>query len=260
MGKRTQTGKCHICGNVGRLSFEHVPPESAFNDKPVIIKPFEGGKGKIQQRGMGAFTLCIPCNNNTGSWYGADFVKFCYMGMEILQRSNGNPKLIYMYQLYPLRIIKQIIVMMFSANSEVFADKHPELVKFVLNKNLRYLSPKYRFWLYYNYVGEPRFSGVTARANFNNGTSIIFSEITYPPFGYVMTLENSDKRNDPPDDRLIEISDFVNYGYNEFDNREIRAISLPTHLELPGDYRTSEEIYNTVIESQGYSRNKNQYN
>jgi hypothetical protein len=51
MGKRTRTGKCHICGNTGQLSFEHVPPESAFNDKPIIMKPFEGGKGKIQQRG-----------------------------------------------------------------------------------------------------------------------------------------------------------------------------------------------------------------
>jgi hypothetical protein len=178
------------------------------------------------------------------------------MGMEILQRSNGNPKLIYMYQLYPLRIIKQIITMMFSANSDIFGEKHPDLVKFVLNKNQKYLNPKYRFWLYYNHIGEPRLSGITAQANFNNGTSIIFSEITYPPFGYVMTLENSEKRNDPPDNRLIEISDFSNYGYYEFDYREIKAVSLPTHLELPGDYRTSKEIYETVVESQEYLKNR----
>jgi hypothetical protein len=256
MGKRTQNGKCHICGSTGNLSFEHVPPESAFNDKPVILKPFEGGKGKIQQRGMGAYTLCELCNNNTGSWYGANFVKFCHMGMEILQKSKGNPKLIYLYQLYPLRIIKQIITMMFSANSEIFADKHSDLVRFVLDKERKYLSPRYRFWLYYNNVGEPRFSGIMARANFNNGSSIIFSEITYPPFGYVMTLENSEKRNDPPDDRLIEISDFVRYGYNEFDYREIKAFPLPTHLEFPGDYRTSEEIYKDFVKSKEYTQNK----
>jgi hypothetical protein len=34
MGKRTKNGRCHICGNVGELSFEHVPPEKAFNNKP----------------------------------------------------------------------------------------------------------------------------------------------------------------------------------------------------------------------------------
>src|SRR5215204_1076611 len=160
MGKRTQTGKCHICGKNGELSFEHVPPEKAFNNKAVEIKPFEGGKGRIQQRGMGAFTLCKKCNNDTGRWYASNFVKFCHMGMEILQRSNGNPKLIYLYQLYPLRIIKQIITMMFSANSDVFGEKHPDLVKFILNKTRKYLNPRYRFWLYYNYIGEPRFSGI----------------------------------------------------------------------------------------------------
>jgi len=256
MGKRTRNGKCHICGNVGELSSEHVPPKSAFNDKPIILKPFEGGKGKIQQRGMGDYTLCPSCNRLTSYWYVKSFANFCYMGMEILQRSNGNPKLIYMYQLYPLRIIKQIITMMFSANSEVFRDKHPHLTKFVLDKYRKYLNPRYRFWLYYNYIGEPRFSGVTARANFNNGSSIVFSEITYPPFGYVMTLENSEKRNDPPDNRLIEISNFVNYGYNEFDYREIKAISLPTYLEFPGDYRTSEEIYKDFVKSKEYTQNK----
>lgn len=29
-------GVCNICGNYGKLSFEHVPPKGAFNDRPVI--------------------------------------------------------------------------------------------------------------------------------------------------------------------------------------------------------------------------------
>ena len=29
-------GPCHICGKYGKLSFEHSPPEAAFNDRPLV--------------------------------------------------------------------------------------------------------------------------------------------------------------------------------------------------------------------------------
>src|SRR5215207_914300 len=42
MAKQTRpTGICHLCGQVKVLSFEHVPPEKAFNDKPAFLIPFE---------------------------------------------------------------------------------------------------------------------------------------------------------------------------------------------------------------------------
>jgi len=80
MAKQTRpTGICHLCGQVKVLSFEHVPPEKAFNDKPAFLIPFEEAihlgpddepqsRPRKQQRGMGGFTLCESCNSNTGSW------------------------------------------------------------------------------------------------------------------------------------------------------------------------------------------------
>lgn len=29
-------GICHICGNDGKLSYEHVPPEAAFNNHRIL--------------------------------------------------------------------------------------------------------------------------------------------------------------------------------------------------------------------------------
>lgn len=250
MGKRTISGTCHICGNVGELSFEHVPPEKAFNNKPIKMGRFIDAKLKIQQRGMGAYTLCEPCNNNTGSWYGTDFIDFCRKGMSILKRSNGNPTLIYIFPLYPLRIIKQIITMMFSANSSSFANEHSELVDFVLNKERKGLSSNYRFWIYYFVKGGiPRMFGTSVLGQISTQATYLFSEITYPPYGYVMTLPNLEGENEPPDTRLIEITDFVNYGYYEFDNREIKATPLPTYLQFPGDYRSSDAIWKKFIEN-----------
>ena len=68
-------GYCHICGKYGKLSFEHIPPQKALNNNKALvytgenaIKRYKGenAKYKNQQQGMGGFTLCDNCNNNTG--------------------------------------------------------------------------------------------------------------------------------------------------------------------------------------------------
>ena len=69
---------------------------------------------------MGDYTLCEQCNNTTGRWYGARFVDWCYQGMRILQMTNGNPSLLYLNYLFPLPIIKQVVVMLFSINGDQF--------------------------------------------------------------------------------------------------------------------------------------------
>ncbi len=28
-------GKCHLCGKQSKLTFEHIPPQKAYNDKRV---------------------------------------------------------------------------------------------------------------------------------------------------------------------------------------------------------------------------------
>lgn len=80
-------GVCKLCGKHKKLTFEHLPPEAAFNatsvreySGDVIIDlmtgadgrmpwDFEGLKWKQNQRGAGGYLLCDECNNNTGSWY-----------------------------------------------------------------------------------------------------------------------------------------------------------------------------------------------
>ena len=64
---RMQEGTCHICGTYGKLSYEHVPPQAAFNDKPILYKTileilqggnFNGLAGKKLQRG-GVTEHCV---------------------------------------------------------------------------------------------------------------------------------------------------------------------------------------------------------
>jgi len=101
MGSQVVTGKCHLCGGFGKLSFEHSPPKKAFNDDSVLYVEMAtllaGGDidvltGKIHQRGVGSYTLCDSCNNWTGSCYGGAFVDLAKQGMVYLQsvRSAGE--------------------------------------------------------------------------------------------------------------------------------------------------------------------------
>lgn len=248
MARKRPEGECHICGRHGPLSFEHIPPRAAFNDRRAVVAKFEKAirlgpdevpRGPIQQRGMGGYTLCEKCNNDTGHWYGNQFLDWCYQGMDILNRSNGHPSLIYLYHLFPLPIIKQIATMFFSVN--YFRKVQPELVQFVLNKERRFLPPKYRFFVYYNTTGRLRYAGITGVMTDVGGPDFevkLVSEISFPPFGYVMTIDS-----EPPDKRLAEITQFARFAYDKIAETTVELPVLPTYSPAPGDYRDKAQIY-----------------
>lgn len=248
---KSKEGICCICGRVGPLSFEHVPPRAAFNNQPVIALSFDAAlqlgpegeaKGPIQQKGAGGYTLCSTCNNNTGAWYAKSFIAFCYQAMELLNKSGGNPSLIYPFYIYPLQVLKQIITMFFSVNGDEFRIKNEELVRFVLNREARYLSPNYRFFIYYNLSKNLRSSGIVGNLDINTSKITILSEISYPPFGYLMLLDS-----EPPDKRLIEITHFSRFDYSDFRMMQLKLPVLPTHTVFPGDYREIKQILNEAL-------------
>jgi hypothetical protein len=247
MPRRKVYGRCHICGKDEKLSFEHVPPEKAFNSRPVVLRPFAEmlkyglddpqPRGEIQQRGMGGYTLCERCNTLTGHWYGNAFIEWCYQGLDILIRAEGRPSLIYLNHVLPLRVIKQVVTMFFSACGPEFRDGCEELVDFVLNPERRYLPPEFGFYVYYNIEGTYRYSSMATLVKLYEDRYSEFSEITFPPYGYVMTFDSP-----PPDPRLYSISHFARYDYDEFRTFGMKLPMLPTFLSMPGDYRTRDQI------------------
>jgi hypothetical protein len=250
---RKVTGTCHLCSDVGPLSFEHVPPRKAFNDRPVLLHKFdqvmEAGPddiltgGKNQQKGAGAYTLCEKCNNATGSWYGKHFVDWCHQAMLILTRAGGGPSLFYLNYVFPLSILKQVVTMFASINGPTFGDSHPDLARFVLDRERKYLPPRYRFFVYFKGAGRLRQVAVAGTLNLRTHGITLSSEIAFPPLGYVMSIAS-----DRPDPRLFEITHFARYDYGKFEVMELRLPVLPTHLTIPGDYRTRDEILKRISE------------
>jgi hypothetical protein len=153
-------------------------------------------KARIWQQGMGAYSTCKKCNNDMGGWYARAFVEWCVEGHLILEKSGGRPRLVYSHRIYPLRAIKQLIAMFFAINGPEFrtagqGGKNEELVWLLKNKEARGLPTGYRFFAYYNPGSVPRMNNIGAIVNFNTGKDSVFSEITFPPFGFVMALDST---------------------------------------------------------------------
>lgn len=263
MGRRKKVdGYCQICGSYGQLSFEHVPPEKAFNagkefytasieqlmplekDDPIgaFQNAIENKIAKKKQGGIGFNSLCVTCNNNTGSWYASDYINWVHQILGILLKANNKPTLYYPTFMFPLRVIKQIIVMFFSIN-KLLHTTDPDLVRFVLNREKRFLDPRYKVYCYYNLVGEKRYIGDTIMGELGNRVVTRISELTFPPLGFVLTIGG-----EKPDNKLIDISHFSKFEYNCWTERYENFNVLPTFLNnIPADYRTKEEI-NKAIE------------
>ena len=247
MGHRKVEGTCHLCGTFGKLSFEHVPPESAFNNRRLLAQTIDEllkgsaskSKGKIYQRGAGSHSLCIRCNNDTGGWYGGKYVEWVYQGMFILHTTQRDPTLWYNFHIFPLRVIKQIACMFFSINSPDFRVAHPELARFVLDRERRHLPERVRIFAFYAVDRGARYSSVASSMNlYDSSKNRTFSEMTFLPFGYAMSFDGEK----PPHEAMAEISFFGRYAYNDWKTIPLQLPVLPTVSFLPGDYRTEAEI------------------
>lgn len=179
--------RCRVCGMEVELTFEHLPPKSAFNARRAEMFGMEQwlnrsldtgrpeGRGKIQQRGSGATTLCATCNNNTGAWYVPDFAKWCWTGAGINARGPSDDELnadpretwtgVKLFDVRPARFLKQIVTMFLSIAPTGFAfNDNLDLVEFVQDPERVGLPDRYQFYLSLYRGPYARFVGVTGRA------------------------------------------------------------------------------------------------
>ena len=245
----TKVGDCHICGQNGPLSYEHVPPRSAFNSSRIWVargeQLFQGRsidslRKEQLQRGAGDYTLCARCNNDTGSWYGAAFVDWSAQAVEILERAKSPPILSYPYTIFPLRVIKQVLSMFFSVNAPSFRKEVPDVVRFVLNKQAKGLPRDIHVHAGYTAGTNSRASaksGLITGAGGDDMRAHAVSEVAFPPFVFVLTLDS-----ECPDPRLVDISFFAWFGYDEPGRPYISLPVLPINSPYPTDYRTRPEI------------------
>lgn len=255
------TDLCRICRRTeAKLSYEHVPPRSAFNDAPIIVYGIDDwlsrdadgmlAGGRIEQRGAGGHTLCPRCNNNTGSWYGTELKRAANTGAGLLmdaplkefdrlldhrwaqvrlKQSDAGP--------YPLRFIKQIIAMLLATSPSELTLNHPELGDFVLDRTRTGLSDRYRFYLALYAGPYARTTGIVPAFDIERNRRDTFVEVAWPPYAYVMTIDS-----EPDAVETVDITSMVDVGYNQRADIELDLLIGFGRTAVPVDYRTSAMI------------------
>jgi hypothetical protein len=248
--KKEVWGQCRICGKQGPLSLEHVPNREAYNKETVIEYSWEDelikkvkAKGRIVQGGIGEYTLCEKCNNDTGHWYGGEYTAWsraCFEFLKNRKPSSIEPDeaIISLNNVYPLRFLKQVIVCFFSVTSNL-AQTHPKLVQYVLNKEENHIPGDCLFFLNFYFGANPKLrrwpiaGKITVRSQereFIPLASSVISEIAHPPFALVMSDDMGFKH-------AGNITPFTNFGYDDqAKNLTLKLRVIKGESILPGSY------------------------
>lgn len=257
-----------MCGKVGPLTYEHVPPRKAFNQHRAFVYlgkelfkkendfpwDFSNQKATQKQRGTGWHTLCGKCNNHTGAWYGGAFVDFIYQGYREIEHQKALGPLInrnwinlYFREIYPLQVIKQVLTMFCSVNATNFTDIYDNIRELILIKNKRGMdSKRFGIFLYVVQGSISRFIGLAGVLNLNPGQvkNRFVSELSAPPFGYVLEIDPKESS------KYCDLTFFANQ--YEVDQKISICLRVPVYennTPYPVDYRSKVEVIKTRLEN-----------
>ncbi|TCC91926.1 hypothetical protein EZ428_09260 [Pedobacter frigiditerrae] len=209
---------CFLCGKVGNLTFEHIPPQCAFNNKSIYIqghdhlideKNYLFGKKSLSNRGFGKHCLCASCNNSTGNWYAKDFCAFTQQGLKILEQTTDPHLSSGSYTIKPLNVIKQILLMFVCTDSTGTLNNHKGVKDYLLDKNSTVFPEKINIHIYSNACSTKRMIGYSYASDMRIGGIYKWSEINFKPFGYFLTHDSP-----PPNEFMVDITDFSKKPYD----------------------------------------------
>ncbi|KAF0223607.1 MAG: hypothetical protein FD133_1720 [Erysipelotrichaceae bacterium] len=245
-------GKCFICGQVGKLTYEHIPPKVTFNNKPVKTNsgldlltknddnPLDtcGITYVNNQKGYGKCYLCQSCNNLSGTWYVPEYQKFILT----IHFLVSKPDIVKVDQVHlslnglqTLPIIKQVMSMFCSVVGPI---NDENLRKFLVNQNEKGLDKsKYRVCIYYNRGSISRVIPITAKCSTTDGV-VVLAELGFVPIGFLIYLDPKPNQSF----KGTDITYFANADFNEKSNITFELNLYEYHLVIPKDFRTKQEI------------------
>jgi hypothetical protein len=137
--RKKRYGRCRICQNFRRLTKEHIPPESAFNDRGYfeyyVAKTDEAQRvmwetRDVNNKGIFLFTLCERCNSKTGNLYGTDYLKFVQAFAADATPDHAQNKIeVTLKNLFPLRVVKQAVSMVLSTSEATSFSRGYEAIR-----------------------------------------------------------------------------------------------------------------------------------
>lgn len=259
MVQRTE-GICKLCGKKKLLTYEHVPPQNAFNSYSVkeysaetTLDMFTGKNNRMpwdfsglpsmtNQRGEGGYYLCSECNNNTGAWYISEYVNLAKTFHNIIVQNNlkvGDLCSFHLNGIYPLRIIKAIMTMHCDINENCLGDER--IREFLMNReSTDFNSEEYSVYIYMVSPNMRRISGLSY-ISYSNIGGVLLSEISSYPIGTILCIDKPDLFTPPG----LLLSGFEKHGFSDRCEADVSGIPyLEINTLFPADFRSKECFLN----------------
>lgn len=244
-------GICRICKKEKELTFEHIPPRSAFNKRikyyniPTdeywgnFVKYAINGEtyGKKIQRGLGEYCLCSECNTFLGSKYVRDYKKIAEGCLSMINKypNMQNFEFLISENINVRNFLKQVIGIFICLNNSFFAETYKELLDFITDENESNLPERYKIYMYLHNEGAPR----NGKISYTNYCGTI-CEFCFTPLGFILNIDNP-----KPISGLCDITNFKHHEKrNEGEKIYMSLNKFPTYTPIPLDYRTKTEILN----------------
>jgi len=249
-----RVGKCWLCGTECELTKEHIPPKSAYNEHPRLLRKvdehaLENGwvnwnSGEVYERGIYRRSLCARCNNNYGSIYGEAYVNFVRKVADRIGDVREFHTITIGGVKQPLRILKQVILNFVTSNGAEWVRASNWVAPFLLNPKNMTLPHHVGVYLYATNTYGGRSTGITAHIDLESGTHNTISEFSYWPLGTVISLDG-----EPFDRSLKPIQHWVQYSFDHEDSITVDLTVNPTATANPVDFRNQSQVQSDSLRS-----------
>lgn len=227
--------RCTLC-NSSDLTFEHIPPQSSFNNTPVKDwvddGVFRGHKSLTKMRkGMGRFSLCSICNNTIGSRYSKHFQDWSTQAYELVEQSTGYEYAKRIFRIKPFFVAKQLALMAVAMGHEDYADRDwfRNLQEIAKNEDENILPTELTFWSYLVEDNHVRLSGITTYATTQWLSSpLAYCEIARKPLGYLVMWNTEVARIFAKAVGMVCLDNFFSYSDKEYHTFTLKMRKLST--------------------------------
>lgn len=200
-------GTCAVCGQTRLMTAEHIPAKTFGNRGPQLVYGFEHVMNRgapllpgVAKRGFTYPALCAPCNNMTGGLYVTRtkaFVEQAGTALDRVYRPVGAAVAVTApevrtidFTVEPLAVMKYVVTLMLvTCRSAWSATDHPELRRFVLDREAKGLPDRYRFYAGLLYGPYGRSTGLAHAIDAYTGRTFSIAEVSFPPVAFLMTLD-----------------------------------------------------------------------
>jgi len=193
-------GHCWLCNRFGPLTKEHIPPEKAYNNCPLLLakvdeRSTEAGSLFFSphtnyKKGLCFHSLCSDCNNRYGSKYGGAYVDLVRTVAERIKDIPNFHKTSIMGVRRPLRILKQIMLQFVTANGSGFVRCNEWVAPFVRNPKNSQIPGNIGIYLFASNARGARTTGVSAHIDLaSTYKRAVIAEFTFWPLGTVISLD-----------------------------------------------------------------------